>query len=384
MKFLRSLELEWKLIFIASVIFLAFYFPVQSLFHNRLYQTIMSSSDPVLEDHLRDRIDQTEGVDRTEAVELLERQLQWKASAPLVLREQKKQFQHVSLTLLITLLGAAFLSFSRLTRPLRVLASAVEKIGHGQSVDIAMRSGGSMGVLETKVNELQHELADLRKREQLAGMERAWRDIAKVMAHEIKNPLTPMRLSVDRIDEKIALESELSAEEMKRFTERMNRQLDTLEQLVNRFRSFSREPEAHCESFDPVQLIRETAEDMGSVIATSITGSGSVYADRSLLRQVVLNVFKNSVHATATTMTVSVSEKNHLVRIVLRDNGKGVVADKLPLLFLPYVTFSEGGSGIGLSVVKNLVEAMGGSVRAESVEGDGFAIEVVFKSGESA
>jgi len=250
-------------------------------------------------------------------------------------------------------------------------------IGEGGTADIAVTSSGSLRVLEHNLTEMQNELASLRNEAEFRGMESAWRDIARIMAHEIKNPLTPMRLNVDRLEEQVHLNNEIPIANANRFVERMNRQLDSLEGLVNRFRSFSVDQEVQLVPVLLSELLSHYTTDFSDKITSTIDGDATISADRSLLQQVILNIFKNSVNAQATSLHISTTVKNEFTEIAFTDNGKGVAEDDLAKIFLPYITFTEGGSGIGLSVVKRIVESMNGVVKATSEPGKGFTLTLI-------
>jgi len=251
-----------------------------------------------------------------------------------------------------------------------MLASTVSRIGNGEKVVIAARSGGALGRLERAVNSLQKELDLLRIQAQLKGMEKAWQDIARVMAHEIKNPLTPIRLTLDRMEEKAAAGDSIDAATSQKFCSRMADQVDALERLVNQFQSFSKEPDIRPLDTDIVAAIRGVADSMVDRIATSIDGSSTVRTDPYLFNQIVLNIWKNAMEAGASRVSVQITEASGVCSLTIKDNGPGIAPDLLEKIWLPYVSFKKGGTGLGLPVVKKLVETLGGTIRLTSrVEG---------------
>jgi len=118
---------------------------------------------------------------------------------------------------------------------------------------------------------------------------------------------------------------------------------------------------------------------MSLKIKTQINGDAFALLDRGFFGQILLNLYKNSIDAGADEMKVEIREDGKKVTVLFTDNGKGIEKDKLDIVFLPYITFSQNGSGIGLSVVKSLTESMGAKVYAqipESGKGGRIAFEL--------
>ncbi len=380
MGLLSKIELEWKILGVAFVVLIAFLIPIQLRFEKEVSTLLTMSVDTTLEVYLRNELAHSDdSLTHGEVTQLLKNHLQWKALKPVILGEQRTYFIQFSLFLLVFLLTLSYLSFSRLIDPLKVLAKEVVRIGRGEQVEIHQGSGGALGTLECAIDTMQHELRSLRWQAEMNGMESAWRDIARVMAHEIKNPLTPMRLTMDRMDEKLLLGKEVTEKDIRRCVDRMNRQLDTLEHLVNRFRSFSNDKFVEVEPIAIHEVVAEIAGDVSNKIESEFIGEAMVMAEKTLLHQVLLNIYKNGINADATQMRVIIQKKEGDVSLSFIDNGCGVESTKLSQLFLPYITFTEGGSGIGLSVVKNLIELMGGSVAIFSEIGEGFEVAITLK-----
>jgi two-component system, NtrC family, nitrogen regulation sensor histidine kinase NtrY len=369
MNILKKLELEWKILILACVLFGAFAWPVQQLYVNRLTATLHQSIDPQLDSLLHAQLQAANASDREMVVASLERHRQWRALIPIIVREQRRTIVGFSVLLFLVLFILALWTLRALTRPLKNLARAVSKIGKGERAAVRAVSGGALGTVESAVAALQDELDVLRQKAQLQGMEKAWQDIARVMAHEIKNPLTPMRLTLDRMEEKSLANEPIAADTMKVFLGRLNDQIDVLERLVDHFRSFSREPEAVIRPVALAEQVRASSEGMGAKMTTAISGNATVLADPYLLNQVLLNIWKNSLEAGATAMEVTVRERTADVLLSIRDNGPGIDAANLDRVWLPYVSFKQGGTGLGLAVVKRLVEAMGGTVSLLSSRG---------------
>jgi two-component system nitrogen regulation sensor histidine kinase NtrY len=362
----KRIELEWKVLALACLLLLGFAWPVTHLFVSRLSSMLAQSVDEQLEPLLRSQLAEAEGGRRDSLVASVERNRQWQALIPILVREQRYAVLSFSLVLFLGLSAFAFWSLRRLTRPLRNLALAVKRIGRGERADVAVVSGGALGTVEAAVVSLQQELDVLRERARVQGMESAWQDIARVMAHEIKNPLTPIRLTLDTMEERCGTGQAVEAAALGEYLGRVNTQVDALERLVDQFRSFSREPDARPTRVRVRACIDAVAAGVAQSISTQSSGDGFVNADSHLVDQVLLNLWKNAMEAGAGTIRASVHDDGEWVRISVVDDGPGIPRDQLERVWLPYVTLKRGGTGLGLPVVRRLVETMGGSVSLRS------------------
>lgn len=378
MRFFSRLELESKVLLLAAILFIAFVWPVQRFFIIRLNRTLSESIDPDLEQTLRNEMTKATENDQNILKHHIERYRQTKVLIPIIVKEQQRLLMALSIGLFITFLLIAFWVLRHLTRPLKNLASAVALIGKGKAIEFKQESGGALGIVETAVAGLQDELLVLREKERVLGMETAWKDIARIMAHEIKNPLTPIRLTLDRIEEKTVDGESVSTNDLSRFITRINTQVDMLERLVDQFRSFSREPEVHRSTIDIKTIIRTTADTMDNSLLTVISGTLIIESDPYLLQQIFLNIWKNSLDAGADRVDVLLKTDEHHQQITIADNGSGIPPKEIERIWLPYVTHKKNGTGLGLSVVKRLVETLDGTIDLTSVFGEGTAITITF------
>jgi len=383
-KFLSKLEIEFKILIAAMFFFATFGLFFGYVYENEINMVMRKGINRNLVSYLQNKADDySDSASQKTAQNLLERQLQWEAISPFIMKAQKDNIRNIMFALLGFILLLMFFSILYITSPLKKLAKHVEIIGKGEFAEIEVKSGGALGVLENKIYRLQKELIDLREKEKVAAIEKTWRDIAKTMAHEIKNPLTPMRLNIDSIEEKAHRNSEIEAQELMKFTERMNRQIEHLEELVNRFKSFSDVHSVNLASVNAADLIKTAAESVEKKITTHINGYAECLLDKNLFTQILLNLYKNSINAGANNIEIDIEKIESTVKISFTDNGIGIEKEKLNIVFLPYVKFSENGSGIGLSIVKNLTESMGGKVYAQIPQQKGLRIVIELKGGEN-
>jgi nitrogen fixation/metabolism regulation signal transduction histidine kinase len=378
----RNLEIEWKIFVLAAIVMIALVYPMQSIYISKLKATLNESIDQNLDSLLRSQIETSNEQSQKTIITSLQRNRQWQALIPIIIEEQSMAMILFAITLFVLLLLLSLLSLKYLTRPLRKLADAADKIGKGQTTPITTTEGGALGKLEFAMSGMQDELVKLRERARAQGMESAWRDIARVMAHEIKNPLTPIQLTLDRIQDRIDKNTPISSEDLTKFIERIGSQVVNLEHLVNDFRSFAREPEPIFSKVVLSKIIKSVSVDLRDSIATNIEGDTVLLTDPHLLQRALLNIWKNSLEAGATIIKVSIEDLQSITNLTIADNGCGIPPDKLEQIWIPYITFKKGGTGLGLPIVKRLFESLNASIELHSStdsEKHGVTIKITFQ-----
>ncbi|PID46085.1 MAG: PAS domain-containing sensor histidine kinase [Proteobacteria bacterium] len=227
-----------------------------------------------------------------------------------------------------------------------------------------------------------------------AEHEAAWSEVARRLAHEIKNPLTPIRLSAERLQYRLHPElSEQSAELLKRMSGTIMNQVDNLKGMVDAFSEYARAPALQLQRVDLNALVSDVAElykvnDQGVTVVVETTEVPELYLDSGRIRQLVVNLLKNAFEAFSeqsdirqVTLLTKLSESHRgklEVELTVADTGSGIPADILPHLFDPYVSRKQKGSGLGLSIVKKIVEEHSARVVARNNETSGAAISIYF------
>ncbi|MEZ5500932.1 MAG: ATP-binding protein [Steroidobacteraceae bacterium] len=221
-----------------------------------------------------------------------------------------------------------------------------------------------------------------------AQRDAAWGEVARRLAHEIKNPLTPIQLSAERMRRRLMQHMQAEdADVLERGTRTIIQQVDTMKQMVNAFSEYARAPETKLSRFDFDELVREVAElyqtqDPAIAIVTELAGVLWIEADRGRLRQVLNNLLTNAVESLSgvagarieiSTSRIQRNERAY-VRILIRDNGPGIARELLGRVFDPYVTSKPKGTGLGLAIVKKTVEEHGGSISADNIATGGACV----------
>ncbi len=214
----------------------------------------------------------------------------------------------------------------------------------------------------------------------------AWAEVARRLAHEIKNPLTPIQLSAERLAMKLAPQLDEDGRSMlERATGTIVNQVEAMKNLVNAFRDYARLPAPVLASLDLNELVREVLGlyDGAPVhIEPKLQGElPPVQGDAAQLRQVIHNLLQNAEdaladHPTARIVISSSLRDNGRIRLSVRDNGPGFPADMLSRAFEPYFTTKARGTGLGLAIVKKIIDEHGGEIRLINHEDGGAEVRV--------
>ncbi|MDP1597370.1 MAG: ATP-binding protein [Methylotenera sp.] len=208
-----------------------------------------------------------------------------------------------------------------------------------------------------------------------AQRDAAWGEVARRLAHEIKNPLTPIQLSAERMAHKLLSKLDVAdAEMLKRSTTTIVNQVDALKKMVNEFSEYARSPAPHLDKLDLNALIRDVVSlyDLPKIkIELSLTTQTcTIRGDSTMLRQVLHNLLQNAQDALATALSPVIIVKtalvDHLLVLTVQDNGTGFSADMMPHIFEPYMTTKPHGTGLGLAIVKKIIEEHKGSIKIEN------------------
>lgn len=276
------------------------------------------------------------------------------------------------------------------TNPLQMLQERFSKIHLGQSNQrISYNQNDEIGALVKSYNQKIEELEFAAQ--QLAQNEResAWRDMAKQVAHEIKNPLTPMKLSVQHLMRSFDPADEKSQEKINKVSQSLIEQIDVLTKIANEFSNFAKMPKPQFELIDIVSVITNSTElftqSTSAKIKNYLPDSCFIKGDKEQLLRVFNNLIKNSLQAISEKENGEIDIRliidGSIVKITVIDNGTGISEEQKQRIFTPYFTTKSTGSGIGLAMVKQIILNHEGSIYFESEENQGtsFFIELPYK-----
>ena len=295
------------------------------------------------------------------------------------------------LLILMTVAIAVFIS-DQITRPLRLIRQKFSEIKLGKQYEpISYRGKDEIGSLVAEYNRMVGELE--RSVEMLAKSEResAWREMAKQIAHEIKNPLTPMKLSVQQLQRAWEDHSGDFDRHLERVTNTLIEQIDNLSSIASEFSNFAKMPRAVNERINLAERIRNTLDLFPSTdnITYSFTcedDSICIMADKEQISRVFINLIKNAVQSIPENKPGKIRLKleavNRKAVFTITDNGKGIPDDLLDKMFTPNFTTKSSGMGMGLAIVKNIIETCNGTItfQTDIKHGTTFRIEIPLAS----
>ena len=314
--------------------------------------------------------------DRTEAVS--------RAARPLV---------YTLLILSASTLITIFLVW-RFTRPIANLSNAARRIAEG---DLSVRVSGKprtdeMGTLTAQFNEMTAELEKTRELEsqlQQAEKSAVVGRLGSAIAHEIRNPLNYINLTLDHLRAKFAPENAEKKADFEKLTAQLKTEVARINQQITDFLSYSRPAKANLQPIDARRVVEDSlriveaqaAEQNIKISLVERENVPQILGDAEFLRSVFNNLFINAVQAMESaggTLNVKISLENEFVAIEISDTGKGISEENVKKIFEPYFSTKETGTGLGLAIVQKVVEVHNGTVAVESKinEGTKFVVKL--------
>lgn len=290
-----------------------------------------------------------------------------------------------SLPMILTAILISIILGDVITKPLVNLEEATRRVTQGDySYRLLTRSGDELAALSLSFN---HMIAELdRSRRQLIQTEKvsAWQEIARRLAHEIKNPLTPIKLSAERLKRKYQRDPAGIGPVLESSAEVIIHEVDNLSRLLKQFRDFSQNPDPIREPIDLAQILRDTTRTY-QVTYSAVTFKTEdipekivVNADAEQIKRVFQNLIKNALEALEDrrgeiSLRINLVRKGNVryCRVQIEDNGAGIPAELQEEIFNPYYTTKKEGSGLGLPILERILFAHGGRIWFESEPGVG-------------
>ncbi len=250
----------------------------------------------------------------------------------------------------------------------------IELKGASQEVSVLVESYNNM------IDELEESAVQLAQSER----EQAWREMAKQVAHEIKNPLTPMRLSVQSFQRKFDPKDPKAHQKIEEYSKTLIQQIDTMSSIASAFSNFAKMPAQKNEMLNIVEVVNLALDIFTEDYISFTSNEKKIIAkfDRTQLIRVVTNLVKNAIQSIPTTqkpkIEVNVYSKENDVIITVADNGNGIPEGNSHKVFEPKFTTKTSGMGLGLPMIKKIIETYNGSITFTSQEGKGTTFTVTF------
>ncbi len=297
-----------------------------------------------------------------------------------------------TLLLIVITMGLAVFISGRLTAPFSMLSDGLASVEVGKkSEHLSYKGNDEIGELVKKYNRMVDEIDESTYKLANSEREYAWREMAKQIAHEIKNPLTPMKLNVQQLYKSWKDKAPGFDEKMERFTNNQIEYIDNLSTIASAFSTFAKMPGANPVEVNLLEQIKLTLELFKDTDNISFQVDWPherkivVYADKEHLNGVFSNLFKNGIQSVPSgregIIRVTFEVRSDKVVVSVSDNGTGIPADLQKKLFTPNFTTKSSGMGLGLSIVKRYIESANGRIWFESVadKGSVFYIELPLK-----
>ncbi len=289
-------------------------------------------------------------------------------------------FININVILVAIAIFIALIVSNYITKPVQLIKEKISRLRLGKTDEkIEWNKQDEIGGLVNEYNRMVDELAA--SAELLAKSEResAWRQMAQQVAHEIKNPLTPMKLSVQYLQKAWNEKTPDWDDRLKRFTQTIIEQIESLSVIASEFSNFANMPRSHIAKEDMVEIINNSIELFNNTTKINFTLESQqqciVIVDREQMLRVFNNLIKNSIQAIPNPVegeikiTIDNNKTGYLITFF--DNGIGIPEDQKEKVFYPNFTTKSSGMGLGLAMVKNIIENAGGSISFESEPGQG-------------
>lgn len=279
----------------------------------------------------------------------------------------------------------------RVTKPVEQLAIAAREVASGNlHTQVEVTSGDEVGELAEAFNRMTRDL--LEQKDRLVQTERvaAWRELARRLAHELKNPLFPLQLTVENLIKAREQSPELFEEMFQESATTLLAEINNLKQVISRFSEFSKMPQPQWQQVSVDHVVQGVARLFQAQLESRTGGpivcqlglntTDSIAADPELLHRAVSNLVLNAMDAMPNggTLTLRTRQSGDRVAIDVSDTGIGLTPEECARLFTPYYTSKQHGTGLGLAIVQSVISDHGGTVSVKSQRGHGttFRIEL--------
>ncbi|NNE32742.1 MAG: GHKL domain-containing protein [Winogradskyella sp.] len=294
------------------------------------------------------------------------------------------------LAMILAAIVFAYFISKYITKSLKTISEKMNEIRlEKRNKKIQIKSSSEeIETLVNSYNSMIEELEDSAVKLATSEREQAWREMAKQVAHEIKNPLTPMRLSVQSFQRKFNPEDENIHQKVEEYSNTLIQQIDTMSSIASAFSNFAKMPAQKSEVLNVVHIVKLALDIFNEHYINFEAETDEIIAklDRTQLIRVVTNLVKNGIQAIPEDsedpkIEVKVFSEFNNVKIVIEDNGIGITEENKDKVFEPKFTTKTSGMGLGLAMVKNIVETYNGSITFTTQESKGTTFIVTFPKG---
>ncbi len=293
----------------------------------------------------------------------------------------------INIYIIITILSifVIWMIANYITNPMEKIKNAIRKTKISEkNIKIKVDRDDEIGDLINEYNKMIDELEDNVQKLSENERDMAWREMAKQVAHEIKNPLTPMKLYIQQLERMYMSDDEEKNKKLLKFSNTLIQQINSLSDIATAFSDFAQMPTSNLEPVDVKQIAEEVIElyNVFPNIKVELDGTGNFISlvDDKQMKRIFINLIENAIQAIEENIQghiyLDFSNEDNKIRILISDNGGGVPEDKKDKIFLPNFTTKSSGSGLGLAIARNIIESYGGSIRVLSTSKKGTTFEI--------
>lgn len=272
----------------------------------------------------------------------------------------------------------------RISKPLRELKHATEQIRQGNfSVHLPETGLREMRELKNSFNVMSRELETIQTRLLVAEKEMIWKDLSRILAHEIKNPLTPIQLVIQRLEERLESNPEKVTDLLPESISIISQEIDNLRLLAQDFSNYAKVNQPNTEAVNPALSIREIVKSYSQdyQINLDLADDLQVKFDKTHFYQVVTNILQNAIDASELGGKIDIrlyGERSYVV-LCIKDYGSGIESKDIPRIFEPYFSKKSKGTGLGLALVKKLCDANAVILRVKSKPNEGSEFTLIME-----
>jgi nitrogen fixation/metabolism regulation signal transduction histidine kinase len=328
-----------------------------------------------LSGHLRE-IRQYSHEDSLKAQALMRNFNEAKAVVNIALSDSRTMSSVVLLIIIVASTVIFLIVLSRISKPLRELKNATDQIRSGNfSVHMPETGIPEMRELKGSFNVMSRELEAVQNRLLVAEKEMIWKDLSRILAHEIKNPLTPIQLAIQRLEERLETDPERVKDILRESISIITQEIENLRLLAQDFSNYAKVNQPALEPLNPAVSIREIVKSyvQDFEIILELDEELQVNFDKTHFYQIITNILQNAIDACEEPQPINIRlyrERSFAV-LSIKDQGKGIESADLQRIFEPYFSKKNKGTGLGLALVKKLCDANSTIIRVKSKPGEG-------------
>ncbi|OPX29459.1 MAG: hypothetical protein B1H06_01505 [Candidatus Cloacimonas sp. 4484_143] len=305
-----------------------------------------------------------------------------------MVQHESQIYSAVFLFLLLVISVLIFIIiFNIITKPLNELRRATSKIGEGDfSIHLPETGIKEIRDLKSSFNSMSRELDSVQKKLIRAEKEMIWKELSRILAHEIKNPLTPIQLSIQRLEEKYELDPDKFSEIFPESVRIINQEINNLQKLAHSFSSFAKNINPEFTRFNAAQTIKDILISYTHKfdISFECEKEFTIEFDQTHFYQIITNILQNAIDASEEDgkIKLAIIEENTGLHVTISDQGQGIPPENLQRIFEPYFTKKKKGTGLGLALVKKLIDVNRARIEVESKIDEGTTFHIYINYAE--